>query len=98
VAFDAPAEGRDDAFAGFLRAQGTDIVVKPGSIVGALEYFRDMPAIDRALTPHETVGTQRWHKLKRGAQRIYVRFEDGKLFFHLYQRRDWNPNAIKHAA
>lgn len=82
-------------FAKFLRAQGVSKAVKAISIAHALEFFRTMPEMSRTLRPHETVGCQTWHKLKRGRIRIYVRMEsDERILFHVYQRKDWKPNGL----
>jgi hypothetical protein len=79
--------------------QRIGIVEKPQSILHALEFFRDMPALLRATRSSEVVGARRWHKLKRGGMRIYVRMEpDGRLFFHLFCRRDWKSRWVRHAA
>lgn len=89
----------DHAFADFLRQQKIKTVIKPGSIARALEFFRDMDDTIRAQTPYDDINGQRWHKLKRGAQRIYVRIEsDGRLLFHPYARRDWQPSWVDFAA
>jgi hypothetical protein len=93
VPVELPAEGRVEAFVTFMGCQGIGSIVKAGSIFGALEHFLDTPASIRSLTPYDDLNGRRWHKLKRGAQRIYVRLEpDGRLLFHPYARRDWKPS------
>ena len=94
-----PADQRAEAFAAFLRAHGVKALIKPASILGALEYFMTIPAILRATSPYEDLGPHRWHKLKRGALRIYVRIdESGRLLFHPYARKDWRKDLVVFAA
>lgn len=82
-------------FADFLRTQGAVTQIKTSSIMNALEYFLSMSPTQRAMTPYEDLGEQRWHKLKRGSMRIYVRVEpDGRLLFHPYARRDWRQDLV----
>lgn len=93
-----PYDDRYSVFSDFLRSQGIPTLIKPASILHALEFFRDMPSVMRAITRYDDIGTQRWHKMKRGALRIYVRIEpDGQLLFHLLPRRDWRPDLVSYA-
>jgi hypothetical protein len=74
----------------FLRTRKIKPTVKPVSIVTALEHFRDMPEMLRAVMPHEQVENESWHKIKRGKLRILARIEeDGRLLFNVYPRKDW---------
>lgn len=87
-----PGADREAAFSRQLGERGVDCPIKPGSLLHALEHFREMPPLVRAQSPSEISGGRRWHKLKRGALRIYVRLEDdGRLLFSYFQRRDWTP-------
>ncbi len=100
VPVEIPADDEEGlAMRHFLSDHNIQLLVKPTSLVGALEFYNSMPDMIRAQTPFDDIGSQRWHKLKRGGQRIYVRTEpDGRLLFHPYCRRDWKPNWINHAA
>lgn len=86
--------GREVALGKFLRQEDVDPVVKPTSIVSALDHYCRMPPKVRALLPHDIVGGNPWSKLKRGPLRIYVRFTPaGDLLFHLYHRRLWDQRV-----
>jgi len=94
-----PSDDGGSVLGQFLRHNNVPLVVKPASIVGALDFYSSMPDLVQAQTPYDDLGPQRWHKLKRGAQRIYVRIEeDGRLLFHPYRRKDWKADWINHAA
>jgi hypothetical protein len=96
VPIEIPADDGEDVFDAFLRAQVAEMQIKPASIMNALEYFLSMSPTQRAMTPYEDLlGGQRWHKLKRGSMRIYVRVEpDGRLLFHPYARKDWRQDLV----
>jgi hypothetical protein len=94
IPLDLPAEGRVEAFKTFMACQGIGLIVrKVSSIFAVIEHFLDTPPKIRAQTGYDDLNGRRWHKLKRGAQRIYVRLEtDERLLFHPYARRDWKPS------
>jgi hypothetical protein len=92
------AEGREAVFSDFLLKQRVNLLIKPTSILKALDYFRNMPPMLRAVTPYDDLGNHRWHKLKRGRMRIYVRMEsDGRMLFSLIFRRDWRAELVSFA-
>lgn len=93
-----PANDPEVAFEGFLREQGVETLIKPASILNALAYYESKSPVQRALSPYDDLGGHRWHKIKRGALRIYVRIEpDGRLLFHPYARKDWRQDLVEYA-
>jgi hypothetical protein len=89
-------EARLEDFTRFLGDRGIPPIVKPVSLLNALDFYLRMPLASRALLPQETVGLVPWPKLKRGRIRILAREEDGCLLFHIYARRDWqNTDLLK---
>ena len=95
VPVEVPVDDGEDVFDDFLRSQGAVTQIKASSIMHALEYFLLMSPTQRAMTAYEDLGDQRWHKLKRGRVRIYVRVEpDGRLLFHPYARKDWRHDLV----
>lgn len=80
----------DNKINDWLWDQDIKTIVKPESVINALNYYCSLPPITRAMTPKETVGHESWDKMKRGKLRILARLESGnKLFFHLYPRKEW---------
>lgn len=86
---------RDIALEKFFRKRRVDTVIKPESIAGALDHFCAMPDKVRHVAPKEQIGDDSWIKLKRGKMRILAREdEEGKLLFHVYQRKVWNSDMF----
>lgn len=73
----------------FMRHEGIPTVVKPSSVLHAIDHYLDLPDDVRAVLPHEVIGTMSWPKLKRGRLRILLRRDGDRLLFHIYARRDW---------
>lgn len=95
VPIEIPAHRGEVAFEGLLRAQGVESLIKPESIMNAIDYFLSKSAIQQAVSPYEDLGGHRWHKIKRGRMRIYVHVEpDGRLLFHPYARKDWRQDLV----
>lgn len=53
--------------------------------------FETAPEI-KAVAPKEHVGSISWHKIKRGAMRIYVRETTDGVLLHAIHRKDWAKN------
>jgi hypothetical protein len=73
----------------FMRREGIPTVVKPSSVLHAIDHYLNLPDDVRAVMPHEDIGTMSWPKLKRGRLRILLRIDGDRLLFHIYARRDW---------
>ncbi|OQW97076.1 MAG: hypothetical protein BWK77_02715 [Verrucomicrobia bacterium A1] len=83
-----PDRGGAD-FGEFMRHEGIPTVVKPLSVLNAIDHYLALPDDIRAVLPHEVIGTMSWPKLKRGRLRILLRKDGDRLLFHIYARRDW---------
>jgi len=90
------ADGGVGVLERYFRKKRVGTVVKSESILGALDYFREMPEASRILAPKESIGGDSWVKLKRGKLRILAREDDhGALLFHIYPRKVWKSDMFE---
>jgi len=73
----------------FLRENGIETVVPSSSIAAAIRHFLEMPPERRRELKGEEIAGVWWRKIKRGRQRIYLLERNGRVFFHLLRRKDW---------
>jgi hypothetical protein len=84
-----PGQDPEADLAAHLQRHRMECSVPSRSILNALDHYLALDPAIQAVLPHEIIEGQSWRKLKRGKTRILVRHDDGRLLFHVYDRKDW---------
>lgn len=86
-----PTDNKDEAFESLSRIISSKVMIKPGSILKALEFHLQKDIIQRALATRLHYGPEEmreWVKIKRGRSRILLRVPEENIAIFFAGNRD----------